>query len=193
MPWYDTVTQNYANANGNPSNNLCGTKTMEWLMADGTTLINNGDVNAITYTGTRITIHSNTLTHATNADVTYIIRVRFDKYYQLYPNESYNSRSFVINLRTCVVTSFTKVNPSNPFAYSVYTPVVYLPYTPFVENPQAGTVRTGTTCNHPHTYSIIWKTYWNTYITVPNFITLHTGQNRLEVRTDLVKDMELGH
>jgi len=195
-PWPDQPTQSYANANGNPSNNLCGTKTMEWLMADGTTIINNGDVNAMTYTNTRIHIQSNTLLHATNAVVTYIIRVRLDKYYEQYPNESYNSRPFTINLRTCVVTSFQKVNPSNPFAYSVYTPVVYLPFTPFVENVQAGTVKSGTKCNHTHHYSMIWKTYWNTYITVPNFITLHdpnTGLNRIEVRTDLVKDMELGH
>ena len=80
----------------------------------------------------RLSLQSNDPADYTNADVQYYLRVSLDDYRILNPDEVIHFEPFTINLKNCQVDDLVTV-PVADIPYNVYTPIVEIPITEFVQ------------------------------------------------------------
>ena len=75
-------------------------------------------------------------------------------------------------MKNCQVTSFNK-DADSAEEYILYTPTEKYPYTTWTDNAQSSYIKSGdTNCDdYVIQYSVKWRTYYDTILTIPVFIT----------------------
>ena len=98
--------------------------------------------------------------------------------------------SVLINMRNCEVNALTTTIPSFTHTYDIYTPIEYLEYAAYGQTHLAGTDRTpAAQCGYTIDYSAMWRTYYNTVIALPSFITWNHAQLRFEIQSNSPSDL----
>ena len=116
----------------------------------------------------------------------YYLKVTFDDYVDTYPTEATHYQAFNLNMRNCQVSSFNKFTLTdiddhtntysgwgNSYNVILNTPIKKFPYTAWTESIVSNTNRyaASPTCGYAITYSVKWRTYYDTVISLPPFIT----------------------
>ena len=163
--------QTYLYTNGN---DLCGSKSYEIVMADQVTSNTNTAFLTLTNTGDPMTIsvYTNDPVYYTNAQVTYYLKVTLLDYQDDYSDgdeEAIYYEAFLLNMKNCQVTSFTK-DADFTQSYVLYTPVEKIPYTAWVDVAAVGTTNGASNCGYTVSYSVKWKNFYETELTLPTMV-----------------------
>jgi len=185
MNFDDQATVAYGAANGSTA--LCGPKTYTLYKTDKLTLQTEAYL-ALTVGTTdpskdwELTLVTSDPVYYTNSNVAYHVRVQLDDYVDDYPDEVVHFEPFNINIKNCQIHDFVTV--AVPLTtYNVYTPVVYIPITEFVQDADDAYLN-GAECGYTLTYTARWFTYWGTRIELPPWIVWDQNNWRFEVYTD---------
>ena len=89
--------------------------------------------------------------------------------------------SLTINMRACEIQSMTTSGDSS-HTYNIYTPVEYVSYSAFTQTHVTGTERSASAvCGYTIDYTAMWRTYYNTVISLPSFIVWNHANLRFEI------------
>jgi hypothetical protein len=136
-----------------------------------------------------VTVDTSDVQYATNAAQDFYIYATLDEYQYEYPiltnkDMHWLAEPFTVTLKNCQVNSFNMPTLAD-VTWNVYTPVYWHYVADFTENPDASTVKSGDTdCGYVITYEYKWKTYWDTVIDLPAFLTWNNVDKRFEWQTD---------
>jgi hypothetical protein len=110
--------------------------------------------------------------------------VSLDDYRILNPVTAVRVQPIQINLHNCQISDFD-FPTLDPVLYNVYTPIIHILMTQFTEtsvsNPR---VSSPTTCGYTVTYTAKWRDFYDTVISLPEWITWNPTDFRYEVYTD---------
>jgi len=139
------------------------------VKADKTTAADSTLLSVVS--GNTIKITSTTaVAKVTNANVQYYLKVALDNYGASNPTSAIHYEPFFVNIKSCLITTFN-ADADASHTYNLHTGTLYIPYTPFVEVPDATTLRAGaSSCGYTKIYSAKWLTYYDTVIDLPYFV-----------------------
>ena len=129
---------------------------------------------------------------------TFYIKVMLDDYYLLYP-ETIHYDSFRVMLKNCQVADFSEGSMSqlgfganSQITYNVYTPVywIYLPEVTQVLESSSPYRSSAQQCGYTLTYTPTWKTFYDTQIDLPPFVTWNESERRFEIYSEDPNDID---
>jgi hypothetical protein len=175
----------------------CGPIVTDFYLLDSTNNeyypLNFTDYPYLTYTDNSgvsthtLSVQTSDPYYTTNANFIIYVRSILVDYQYDYPDPSmaFLYDTITLNIRNCMVDSFTKPAQPADIFYNVHTPVWWEPFGPFVSVPDAATLRTpAVACGYTITYTRLWHNYWDTIIELPDFIIWNGDDERFEIYTD---------
>jgi hypothetical protein len=163
--------------------NYCGIKLLELFDSDQFTptsasyLSLSNVTPSSTATPLTLTIDTDDPQYATNSNVVYYIKVSLVDY----PDGEVYYEPFNLNIRVCMIQSITSDSDLS-HTYNIYTPVEYITYSEFTQVHVAGTQKPlDSDCGYTLDYTAQWRTYYNTLLSLPSFISWDHLNLRFEV------------